>query len=61
MHWSVTQTIEARTACMKPLAALAGRLDLLIAHLPKQQESSGGADASALAGPQVRDKDIQCC
>lgn len=47
------QTIEARTACLKPLAALAGRLDLLIAHLPKQQESSRGADASALAGPQV--------
>jgi hypothetical protein len=47
------QTIEARTAYLKPLAALAGRLDLLIAHLPKQQESSSAVDVSGLPGPQV--------
>lgn len=47
------QTIEARTAYLKPLAALAGRLDLLIAHLPKQQESSSAVDVSGLPSPQV--------
>ena len=48
------QTIEARTAYLKPLAALAGRLDLLTAHLPKQHESSAAADPLALPAPQVR-------
>ena len=48
------QTIEARTAYLKPLAALAGRLDLLTAHLPKQHESSAAPDPLALPVPQVR-------
>lgn len=48
------QTIEARTAYLKPLAALAGRLDLLTAHLPKQHESSAASDPLALPEPQVR-------
>lgn len=47
-----TQTIEARTAQLKPLAALAGRLDLLVAHLPKP-DAAAGADALELPSPEV--------
>lgn len=46
------QTIETRTAQLKPLAALAGRLDLLVAHLPKPDAPAGG-DAMELPGPEV--------
>ncbi len=50
---TLSQTIEARTAYIKPLAALAGRLDLLTAHLPKQHQSSAAPDPLALPEPQV--------
>jgi hypothetical protein len=46
------QTIEARTAQLKPLAALAGRLDLLIAHMPKP-DIGGGPEQIQLPGPAV--------
>ena len=49
-----SQTIDARTALLKPLAALAGRLDLLIAHLPKPDGTGGAAEQQTLPGPQVR-------
>ncbi|KAK9919005.1 hypothetical protein WJX75_008642 [Coccomyxa subellipsoidea] len=49
---SLSQTIEARTAQLKPLAALAGRLDLLVAHLPKP-DAAAGADALELPSPEV--------
>ena len=47
------QTIETRTALLKPLAALAGRLDLLVAHLPKDPSSGAAAEQPALGGPQA--------
>ncbi|CAL8463784.1 g3318 [Coccomyxa elongata] len=49
---SLSQTIETRTAQLKPLAALAGRLDLLVAHLPKP-DATPGAEAMELPGPEV--------
>ncbi|EIE18810.1 NUC189-domain-containing protein [Coccomyxa subellipsoidea C-169] len=49
---SLSQTIEARTAQLKPLAALAGRLDLLVAHLPKP-DAAASADDLELPGPEV--------
>ena len=47
------QTIETRTALLKPLAALAGRLDLLVAHLPREPSSRAAAEQPALGGPQA--------
>lgn len=55
-----------RVAQLKPLAALAGRLDLLVAHLPKP-DSAASADTPELPGPEVsppslkRDPREQAC
>lgn len=41
---SHAQVIEARVALQRPLASLAGRLDLLVAHMPQPGAAAAGED-----------------
>ena len=40
----LAQVIEARVALQRPLASLAGRLDLLVAHMPQPGAAAAGED-----------------